>query len=74
VDGHNIRVLREDPPGKNFGVKAVATAKNWKFNPPTLNGKPVKAKTKVEMQFRSFEGGDGSGGRAQKPASLVAGN
>jgi len=39
ADGHNIRVLKEDPPGKGFGDKAVAAVKNWKFNPPTLNGK-----------------------------------
>ena len=52
ADKHNIRVLKEDPPGDGFGDKAVAAVKNWKFNPPTKNGKPVKAKTKVEVRFR----------------------
>lgn len=52
ADGHDIRVLKEDPPGKGFGDKAVAAVKNWKFNPPTKNGKPVRAKTKVDVQFR----------------------
>ena len=52
ADGRNIRVLKEDPPGKGFGDKAVAAVKNWKFNPPTQNGKPVKAKTKVEVRFK----------------------
>ncbi|PYT77822.1 MAG: hypothetical protein DMG40_22075 [Acidobacteria bacterium] len=54
VDVRNIRVLKENPPGKGFGDKAAAAVKNWKFNPPTLNGKPVKAKTKVEVRFRLF--------------------
>ena len=52
TDKHNIRVLKEDPPSDGFGDKAVAAVKNWKFNPPTKNGKPVRAKAKVEVQFR----------------------
>lgn len=52
ADGHDVRVLKEDPPGKGFGDKAVAAVKNWKFNPPTKDGKPVKAKTKVEVRFK----------------------
>ena len=53
VDTHDIRVVKEDPPGTGFADKAVAAVKNWKFNPPTLkNGKPVKANTKVEVWFR----------------------
>ena len=53
VDAHDIRVVKEDPPGNGFADKAVAAVKNWKLNPPTLkNGKPVKAKTKVEVRFR----------------------
>jgi TonB family protein len=52
ADKHNIRVLKEDPPGDSFGDKAVAAVKNWKFNPTIKNGKPIKAKTKVEVRFR----------------------
>jgi TonB family protein len=52
TDKHNIRVLKEDPPSDGFGDKAIAAVKNWKFNPPTKNGKPVRAKAKVEVQFR----------------------
>lgn len=51
ADPTDIRVIEN--PGLGFGEEAVAVVKKWKFKPATLkNGKPVKARVKVEVTFR----------------------
>ena len=49
VDPHDIRVIED--PGHGFADKAVAVVKKWKFNPATLDGKPLQIRTRVEVQF-----------------------
>ena len=51
ADPRDIRVVED--PGSGFADKAIIAVKKWKFKPATLkNGKPVKARVKVEVTFR----------------------
>lgn len=47
----DVTVIRD--PGKGFASRAVDAVKNWKFNPAKdKDGKPVPARTTVEVVFR----------------------
>jgi len=48
----NITVFRSLSP--EFDAAAVEAVKNWKFSPATRNGKPVSAKTVVQVTFRLY--------------------
>jgi len=51
ADPSDIRVVED--PGSGFADRAIFAVKKWKFKPATLkNGKPVKARVKVEVTFR----------------------
>ena len=51
ADPSEIRVIKD--PGNGFADEAIIAVKKWKFKPATLkNGKPVKARVKVEVTFR----------------------
>lgn len=51
ADPSDIRVIED--PGSGFADEAITAVKKWKFKPATLkNGKPVKARVKVEVTFR----------------------
>ena len=45
-------VTPEDPE-EPFASAAVATVKQWKFEPATRNGKPVPARIKIEVSFKA---------------------
>lgn len=51
ADPSDIRVIKD--PGSGFADEAIIAVKKWKFKPATLkNGKPVKARVKVDVTFR----------------------
>jgi len=47
----NVRVLSE-PAGLGFGDAAVAAVKQWKFETPRLNGRPVNAWVVQAVRFQ----------------------
>jgi protein TonB len=54
ADGHprDIRVQRS--PGMGLDEKAVEAVRQWRFQPATLNGRPVAVQINVEMSFRLY--------------------
>ena len=47
----DVKVLRDVP---SLTVEAQRAAKQWRFRPATLNGKPVRATTHVGFNFRTY--------------------
>jgi len=47
----NVRVLSE-PPGLGFGQAAVDAVKQWKFETPRINGRPVNAWVVQAVRFQ----------------------
>ncbi|QQQ18456.1 TonB family protein [Brevundimonas vitis] len=37
----DCRLVEESPPGRGFGAAALATAANFRFRPPTIDGEPL---------------------------------
>ena len=53
ADPSDIRVIKD--PGSGFAENSIIAVKKWKFKPATLkNGKPVKARVKVEVVFHDM--------------------
>jgi periplasmic protein TonB len=54
LDGraHNIRVQRSL--GMGLDQKAIDAVNRWRFEPATLNGKPVAVEIAVEVNFRLY--------------------
>jgi TonB family protein len=52
--GEVERVKISRPLGAGLDDKAVEAVKRWKFQPATLNGKPVAVQVNVEMKFRLY--------------------
>ena len=49
----NTRDIRvASPLGRGLDEKAVEAVKRWKFQPSTLNGKPVAVAINIEVTFR----------------------
>lgn len=46
----DVRVKKSDPPGV-FDVDTIAAAKQWKFTPKTVKGKPVEGWVQVPVTF-----------------------
>lgn len=46
----DVRVKKSDPPGV-FDVNTIAAAKQWKFTPKTVKGKPVEGWVQVPVTF-----------------------
>jgi periplasmic protein TonB len=49
---HNIRVQRSL--GMGLDEKAIAAVSTWRFQPDTLNGKPVAVEVNVQVSFRLY--------------------
>jgi protein TonB len=49
---HNVRVERSL--GMGLDEKALAAVSTWRFQPATLNGKPVAVEINVEVSFRLY--------------------
>ena len=49
---HNLRVQRSL--GMGLGEKAIAAVSTWRFQPATLNGKPVAVEINVQVSFRLY--------------------
>lgn len=45
-------VLDVKPRGRGFEREAVAAAKEWRYRPGTLDGRPVESRVEVEIEFR----------------------
>jgi TonB family C-terminal domain len=41
-----------NPRGRGFEREAVAAAKQWRYEPGTLDGRPVESRVEVEIEFR----------------------
>jgi len=48
----NLKVQRSA--GMGLDEKAIAAVNKWRFQPATLDGRPVAVRISVEMSFRLF--------------------
>ena len=49
---HNIRLQRSL--GMGLDEKAIAAVSTWRFQPATLDGKPVAVEVNVQVSFRLY--------------------
>jgi TonB family protein len=49
---HNVRVQRSL--GMGLDEKAIAAVSTWRFQPATLDGKPVAVEVNVQVSFRLY--------------------
>lgn len=59
VDGEltNCAAVEEDPPGMGFGPAALQLLATARFNPKTIDGKPVESEKVIPLGFSAPEGG-----------------
>jgi TonB family protein len=58
VDGEltNCVAIEEDPPGMGFGPAALQLLTTARFNPKTIDGKPVESEKVIPLGFAASEG------------------